>query len=68
MKEYRKTSVPYADKLKKLKNNWDKKNYPFIAEHNLSLLNKNDTQSKTFSYYPMVDDNYKKFGGNKIEK
>jgi len=68
MKEYRKTRVPYADKLKKLKDNWDKKNYPFIAEHNLSLLNKNDTQSKTFSYYPMVDDSYKKFGGNKIEK
>ena len=68
MEEFRKTRIPYGDKLQKLKDNWDKKNYPFIAEHKLSLLYRNDTQQKTFEYYPMVDGNYKKFGGKNIKK
>jgi len=64
MAEFQRTRVPFNDKHEKLKRQWDKKHYSFIADHNLSTISNNGG----FNYYPLQDMYYKEIGGVNFKK
>lgn len=64
MKEFKKNREPIGDKHQELKLNWDKKNYPFIADHypaSISFDNK-------FYFYPFQNEHYIEVGGENSKK
>lgn len=64
MIEFKRTRMPIGDKHAKLKKQWDKINYPFIADHlpaSISLGN-------VFFYYQLQDNYYKEVGGKNYKK
>ncbi len=64
MAEFQRTRVPIGDKHAKLKKEWDKKNYPFIADH----LPASITLGNDFGYYRLQDDYYKEVGRQNFKK
>lgn len=64
LEEFQRTRIPIGDKLNELKLEWDKKNYPFIADHNLT----SSDFSGLFDYFPLQDDYYKEVGGKNFKK
>lgn len=59
MKEFERTRKPIGDKHNKIKENWDKKNYPFIADHYPVSI----SFDGVFYYYPFHDKHYIDVGG-----
>ncbi|WP_420551559.1 hypothetical protein [Tenacibaculum aiptasiae] len=64
MKEFKRTRKPIGDKYEKLKLSWDRKNYPFIAEHYPASISFNNK----FYYFPFKDEHYNKIKGNDSKK
>lgn len=64
LKEFQRTRIPFGDKHEKLKKEWDKKNYPFIADHNIA----SSDFSGSFTYFPLKDDYYEEVGGKNFKK
>ncbi len=64
MKESEKTRQPFRDKYAKMKKEWDKKYYPFIADHLLASI----TNGNVFQYYNLQNDYYKEVGGENYKK
>lgn len=64
MKEFQRTRKPIGEKHQQLKEKWDRKNYPFIADHNIGSI----MLGNVFSYYQLQDDYYKKMGGKNYKK
>jgi len=59
LKEFRRTRKPYGDKLEGLKRDYDKKNYPLIADNLIAT----STLDGAFLYYPLKDSYYVELGG-----
>ncbi len=64
MEESEKTEHSIGDKYAKLKKEWDKKYYPFIADHLLASI----TNGNIFQYYSLQNGYYKEVGGENYKK
>ena len=64
MKEFERTRKPIGEKHQELKEKYDRKNYPFIADHNIGSI----MLGNVFSYYQLQDDYYKEMGGKNYKK
>lgn len=64
MEEFKRTRKPIGEKHQQLKEKWDKKNYPFIADHNIGSI----MLGNVFAYYQLQDDYYKRMGGKNFKK
>ena len=64
MEEFERTRKPIGERHQQLKEKWDKKNYPFIADHNVGSI----MLGNVFSYYQLQDDYYKRMGGKNFKK
>ncbi len=64
MREFERTRKPIGEKHQQLKEKWDKKNYPFIADHNIGSI----MLGNVFNYYQLQDDYYKRMGGKNYKK
>jgi len=64
MEEFQKTRVPIGEKHKLLKENYDRKHYPFIADHQIASI----SLGNNFEYYTLQDDYYTQVGGKNMKK